>query len=1029
MSDVLLTQASTQSSYLMVPVKPVEADLLTELNQTIYVPLATKNTYGSVKIGDGLNIDNGVISFDESEVTILSISLNGEPLTIDEDKNVDIALTKNDVGLDQVDNTSDMDKPISTAQQDALNLKLDKKQSSADIGKVAYVNDNGDIDFKNVDTIEVKLNDEAIDTDAGIFNFSNNFTITSIDDGQVDIDLSEEFKESVGKIDSISVNNDVLEIDENKNVNIDINDYIYKYLYKGISVAPTISIGYLQGYGGNGIQFGNYAGNLRHGSYNVLIGDYTNAGRQGIAIGFNAKTTVDYSIQLGHGVNSDEKTFQVWDYQLLDGNTGKIPNERLNFNIDDKADKINLDRNVMNSQSISLNGDNATLVNSFINLNTLTTTTSSNLFPLANDTTAGLMSFEDYQSIRDLQSRVGQLEQKATRLLYDDKLYPTEDEINSFVISMGYSAPFEGVAVVVSGTNHIWHYYENGGWKDDGVDVVSQFTNDIAGIIKGSASDGKVYAETDGTGSVYGWDALKNNVTNLSNQFASYTPTSNLSSVALSGNYDDLNGLPTLFSGNYNDLTNKPNLATVATSGSYNDLLNLPDLSEYVLNSNTDGYATGTIDNFVTSSGIVINVNGQQYGNTINLTMKSGFAPSMSFGASSSDYGIGFNLDSEKSVFSGSLYNLRNTRWSGEFSPAVTDDDMVVIKSDLDDYTTTSNLAAVAISNSYNDLDDKPIIPEGAKLYSTTGQNTDGAMTQKATTDALPQAVSFDLSPELNFDSISMTNEQFNLLLANPENVLIVNVVDDNDDTMTFSWIFHRSQYMKITTDEVTQELLTFNCDEATQAGSVAQMIQNLTFVRLSTSPDIVVMDYRIDFTSFATQSDLTDYVLKTRTINNKSLSNDITLTATDVNALPDTTEIPTALADLNEDSSHRTVTDAEKATWNNKSSFSGSYNDLTDKPTISTINVDGQPQSTINFDSDPQTQLNRKVSEQYAFGSYTGYIYNFENGIELIFTNGPTRLAEIILNQDGISINSIVSIKLNGGTIAYDASTDTFTI
>lgn len=34
-------------------------------------------------------------------------------------------------------------------------------------------------------------------------------------------------------------------------------------------------------------------------------------------------------------------------------------------------------------------------------------------------------------------------------------------------------------------------------------------------------------------------------------------------------------------------------------------------------------------------------------------------------------------------------------------------------------------------------IKNKPTIPEGAKLYSTTGQNTDGAMTQKATTDAL----------------------------------------------------------------------------------------------------------------------------------------------------------------------------------------------------------------------------------------------------------------------------------------------------
>lgn len=302
-------------------------------------------------------------------------------------------------------------------------------------------------------------------------------------------------------------------------------------------------------------------------------------------------------------------------------------------------------------------------------------------------------------------------------------------------------------------------------------------------------------------------------------------------------------------------------------------------------------------------------------------------------------------------------------------------------------------------------------------LYSTTGQNTDGAMTQKATTDALPQAVSFDLSPELNFDSISMTNEQFNLLLANPENVLIVNVVDDNDDTMTFSWIFHRSQYMKITTDEVTQELLTFNCDEATQAGSVAQVIQNLTFVRLSTSPDIVVMDYRIDFTSFATRSDLTDYVPKTRTINGKSLSNDISLTATDVNALPDTTEIPTALSDLNEDSSHRTVTDTEKSTWNAKSDFDGDYNDLTNKPTIPTINVNGVAQPTLNFDSDPQAQIDNRVTldtEQLIKGSKKFTL----NRTSLTQINNPTMVFEPITNVPGFSDDNIESQM--GGLVIY---------
>lgn len=62
------------------------------------------------------------------------------------------------------------------------------------------------------------------------------------------------------------------------------------------------------------------------------------------------------------------------------------------------------------------------------------------------------------------------------------------------------------------------------------------------------------------------------------------------------------------------------------------------------------------------------------------------------------------------------------------------------------------------------------------------------------------------------------------------------------------------------------------------------------------------------------------------------------TYTADEVGALPNTTVIPTALASLTEDTTHRIVTDAEKAAWNAKSNFSGSYNDLTDKPTIPSI-------------------------------------------------------------------------------------------
>ena len=49
--------------------------------------------------------------------------------------------------------------------------------------------------------------------------------------------------------------------------------------------------------------------------------------------------------------------------------------------------------------------------------------------------------------------------------------------------------------------------------------------------------------------------------------------------------------------------------------------------------------------------------------------------------------------------------------------------------------------------------------------------------------------------------------------------------------------------------------------------------------------------------------------------------------------------DIPTEIASLIDDEAHRTVTDEEKISWNNKSNFSGDYNDLTNKPEIPSIN------------------------------------------------------------------------------------------
>ena len=171
-------------------------------------------------------------------------------------------------------------------------------------------------------------------------------------------------------------------------------------------------------------------------------------------------------------------------------------------------DKLKVD--VLNNASIRTENDAMYLDLNKINLDTKVTGTIPVLLTLADSTKSGIMSKSDYSILHSLVTRVNTLEGKITRLLYTDGGNPTAEEINTFVEGEGYTSPFSGIEVVVAGTYHVWHYYENDniGWRDDGVDTVNTFTNTAPGMIKGTATDGKVFAETDGTGSVYGWDNL-----------------------------------------------------------------------------------------------------------------------------------------------------------------------------------------------------------------------------------------------------------------------------------------------------------------------------------------------------------------------------------------------------------------------------------------------------------------------------------------------------------------------------------------
>lgn len=120
-------------------------------------------------------------------------------------------------------------------------------------------------------------------------------------------------------------------------------------------------------------------------------------------------------------------------------------------------------------------------------------------------------------------------------------------------------------------------------------------------------------------------------------------------------------------------------------------------------------------------------------------------------------------------------------------------------------------------------------------------------------------------------------------------------------------------------------------------------------------------------------------------------------------NDLSNKPTIPNQLSQLNDDTTHRVVTDTEKSTWNAKSDFSGSYNDLTDKPTIPvandgtlTIQKNGSNIGTFTANQSTDETINIVVPTDYIDTAGTGLTksgstLSLTSGVVTAGTKGPT--------------------------------------
>lgn len=417
----------------------------------------------------------------------------------------------------------------------------------------------------------------------------------------------------------------------------------------------------------------------------------------------------------------DLETKHDEDIKNLDDKYTKEINDT-NAEVATKLPKQNID--ILKDVNIEVSGDQAFITKTTVNLNEDTLEpveqTATQIIPDATEQQSGLMTKATVRAINQMQEQIEQLQGKTTRLLYTDKTDPTAVEINAFVIAEGYTEPFDGIAVVVDETYHIWHFYEGGvGWKDDGLDTVTTFTNDIAGIIKGSNDDGKVYANEDGTGSVKGWDTVKQNIASNAQAITQRATLTQL--AATNQNLTNLtNHVDDVEEQLQQNITNGDNTLDAKITNLNNKTLQLPTTTP-----------TKQVVVTITTGNIQQNLTTDSFVMTTPQTLTA-----------AQKLQARVNLDLPATLFDGSYTSLSN-------KPILNTDNSIALTTNAaEEINGIMNLHKISKTGNYNDLTNKPTIPT---------INVNGT----------PQStINFDSDPQTQIDNINESIGDISTILA-----------------------------------------------------------------------------------------------------------------------------------------------------------------------------------------------------------------------------------------------------------------------
>lgn len=180
-----------------------------------------------------------------------------------------------------------------------------------------------------------------------------------------------------------------------------------------------------------------------------------------------------------------------------------------------------LNTEVMTDLTVGGDGSTVTvtLTESKRNLLSGETETVSEPLPVASTTQAGVVNTATFQAIQSNTDSINAILSGSVSIAGLSASPSQADLTTAWQTATGLATVINGAKINDSDNNKVWTYYTNTStWyaaTNTAQVTVSQWTNSSAGIVKGSTVNGQIFAESNGTGSVNGWDTMSSNLSNV----------------------------------------------------------------------------------------------------------------------------------------------------------------------------------------------------------------------------------------------------------------------------------------------------------------------------------------------------------------------------------------------------------------------------------------------------------------------------------------------------------------------------------